>query len=745
MPSEHDTPEPVADTGLGRAQPHARVRVLLPLPLPTAYDYAVPEGMALSPGDFVSVPFGRRDLIGVVWDETGAGDRAAPDSRLKSVLSRLDVPPLPRQSRQFVEWVADYTLAPRGAVLKMSMSVPAALEPPSVATAYARPTALPPDIRLTPSRTKVLDVLAAAPSLPRSELAREAGVGPAVIDGMVKAGGLVPVQIPDVMKPAAPDLSLAGPVLSAEQGGAASDLRQKVIAARFTATLLDGVPGSGKTEVYFEAVAEALSHGGNVLVLLPEIALSAQWLARFETRFGVAPVVWHSDLGQARRRAVWRAVAEGRAPVVVGARSALFLPHHDLGLIVVDEEHDASFKQEEGVVYNARDMAVVRAHIGEIPVVLATATPSLETVVNVETGKYSRLHLPERHAGATMPTVQAIDMRSDPPPRGSWLSEPLRKAIEETLTAGEQGMLYLNRRGYAPLTLCRKCGHRLQCPRCTAWLVEHRATARLQCHHCGYNVRLPERCPSCEAEDSLTACGPGVERLAEEVASLFPAARTVLAASDTMTGPRAAAELVTMIENHETDLIIGTQIVAKGYHFPKLTLVGVIDADLGLAGGDLRAAERTYQMLYQVSGRAGRGEHPGRVLLQTYMPEHPVMKALVAEDRDGLLAAERKAREAAGMPPFGRLVALIVSGSDEVSVDEAARELGRKAPRGAGISVLGPAPAQMAILRGRHRRRLLLKADRTVPVQAVVSEWLLRADVQRNIRVQVDVDPYSFF
>jgi primosomal protein N' (replication factor Y) (superfamily II helicase) len=481
-----------------------------------------------------------------------------------------------------------------------------------------------------------------------------------------------------------------------------------------------------------------------VLVLLPEIALSAQFLARFADRFGALPAQWHSDLGHAERRDTWRGVAEGGVTVVAGARSALFLPFADLGLIVVDEEHDASFKQEDGVIYHARDMAVVRASLAKLPIVLASATPSLETTINIEQQRYSRIHLPARHGAAQLPDIRVIDMRRAKPERQRFLAPPVVAALTETLAAGEQAMLFLNRRGYAPLTLCRSCGFRLQCPNCTAWLVEHRFHGRLQCHHCGHGEPLPPLCPNCGDAASFAACGPGVERLAEEMSSRFPMARVAVMASDTLIGPRAAAALVESVEKHEIDVLIGTQVVAKGHHFPMLTLVGVVDADLGLSGGDLRAAERTYQLLHQVAGRAGRAERPGTVYLQTYMPEHPVMRALIADDRDRFLAAEAEARRAHGWPPFGRLAALIISGVDDESAELATRAFARAQPHMPGIEVLGPAPAPLAVLRGRHRRRFLLKTRRGINIQAVLREWVGKVKVPASVRVQVDVDPYSF-
>jgi len=719
----------------------SRVSVLLPLSLGTTYDYRVPDGLSLNVGDVVRIPLGPRVISGVVW---GAGEDAIEDKRLKDVVARHDCPPFPDVSRRFVTWVARYTMHMPGAILKMALSVPDALEPPNPITAYSAGD-VPDGLHMTPARRRVLDAAANGPPRIAAELSREAGVSSGVVKSLANAGALKPVFIAAVAMPPAPDADHPGPKLSNDQNVAALRLVDAVEAGGFGVTLVDGVPGAGKTEVYFQAVAKALRQSRQVLVLLPEIALSAQWFKRFRRRFGAAPVEWHSDLTHGQRRVNWRAVAEGGAKVVVGARSALFLPFQDLGLIVVDEEHEGAFKQEDGVIYNGRDMAVVRAQLGNIPIALVSATPSLETVVNAEQGRYDRVHLTTRHAGAVLPEIGAIDLLKTPPDRGNWLSPPLRGAVTETLAAGEQALLFLNRRGYAPLTLCRRCGHRFQCPRCTAWLVEHRLAGRLQCHHCGYGATPPERCPSCDAKESLVACGPGVERLAEEVALAFPRARTIIAASDNIYSPRAAAELVAQIETHQVDIVIGTQIIAKGYHFPLLTLVGAVDADLGLQGGDLRAAERTYQLLYQVAGRAGRGKKPGRVLLQTFMARHPVIQALTAGDREKFLAAEQDARRAVEMPPFGRLVALIVSGTDEAAVDEGARNLGRTAPNNEMIQVFGPAPAPFALLRGRHRRRLLLKAKREVNVQAAVRDWLARAQWPKKVRVQVDVDPYSFF
>ena len=732
-----------------------RVPVMLPYPFAGPFDYSVPPDLDPLPGDVVLVTLNRREAVGVVWD--AATDDRVPDGRLKPIGGIIDTPPMRPALRRFIDWVAAYTLAPPGEVMAMALRVVApGLGTPAAGWRRADPVpegsitgaritgARITGARITKARQKVLDALGAREPRAAGDLASAAGVGVGVVRAMADAGLLVPAALPLTPPFAMPDPEHPGEFLSPDQRAAAAALRQATEDKKFSVALLDGVTGSGKTEVYLEAVAECLRQGRQALVLLPEIALSSQWLERFERRFGVAPAVWHSDLTSRVRRTTWRAVAEGAAPVVVGARSALFLPFPDLGLVVVDEEHETAFKQEEGVVYHARDMAVVRARLCSAPAVLVSATPSLETLANVEAGRYHRFTLPTRHGGATMPAVTAIDMRATPPERGRFLAPPLVMAIRDTMQRGEQAMLFLNRRGYAPLTLCRHCGHRMQCPNCTAWLVEHRVRRTLQCHHCAHTVPIPAECPACGAAHSLVPVGPGVERITEEAIALFPEARRLVMASDTITGPHAAASAARAIADREVDLIIGTQIVAKGWHFPHLTLVGVVDADLGLAGGDLRAGERTVQLLHQVAGRAGRAEAPGRVLLQTFSPEHPVMQALVAGDLSAFMARELAQRMPGHWPPYGRLAALVVSADAAALADALARDVGRAAPRGSGIEVLGPAPAPLAILRGRHRRRLLLKTRRDVAVQPLLRDWLAKVAVPRGARVDVDVDPVSF-
>jgi primosomal protein N' (replication factor Y) len=742
--SSDSAPQPQADgdaSSPGESVENT-IKVLLPLPLADAYDYRVPEGMVVVSGNFVVVPLGKREMVGVVW---GAGSGDVPSAKLRDVIDILPAQPMADAMRRFVDWVSAYTLMPPGAVLRMAMSVPSALEAPKTEFVY-RPAARSDDseLKLTAARRRVLEALKDGPAMAAAELAHLAGVGSSVVKAMASIGLLEAVERTVRRSFAQPDGLRDGPTLSPAQKAAADGLVEKVRAHTFSATLLDGVPGAGKTEVYFEAIAAALAAGRQVLVLLPEIALTAQWLKRFEDRFGALPASWHSGLTSLERRETWRAIAEARVNVVVGARSALFMPFAKLGLIVVDEEHDQSFKQDEGVVYNARDMAVVRARLESAPIVLASATPSLESVTNVTAGRYSALHLPGRHGGHQLATLSAVDMRREPPARGRWLSPPVVEPMKQTMAAGEQTLLFLNRRGYAPITLCRACGKGLECPQCSAWLVEHRFRRTLICHHCGYTEPPARDCRHCGAVDQFVACGPGVERLAEEALELFPEARLELFTSDSLMNRDEANAAVERMEKGEIDILIGTQMAAKGHHFPNLTLVAVIDADLGLNGGDLRAAERTFQLLYQVAGRAGRDGRPGRALIQTHNPEHAVMQALVSGDRDRFVEVELHDRSLAGMPPYGRLASLIVSGPDPAAVDNVCAALARHAPQQEGVSVLGPSVAPMALLRGRHRRRFLLKASRDIAVQPLLHAWLQHIGLPGSVRLQVDVDPYSF-
>ncbi len=706
-------------------------------------DYRAPEG-GVRRGAFVAVPLGPRQVLGVVW---GPGEGGLDPSKIKAVSAVLDVPLMRPAMQAFLDRAADYTLTPIAAMLRLATRVPGLGEPPGMRKVY-RPGSGEPE-RMTPARRRVLEVLAehGGAGLTLTELSAAASVSTGVVRGLVEHGAVSEAAAPREMPMPRLDAARAGKALSADQGQAASVLMSAVRAGGYGTTLLKGVTGSGKTEVYLEAVAEALKAGRQALVLLPEIALTAGFIARVEARFGARPAEWHSGVGPGERRRNWAAVASGEAQLVVGARSALFLPYARLGLIVVDEEHDPSYKQEDGALYNARDLAVLRASIEGAAVVLASATPSLESWANAEAGKYARLDLPERFGVARMPQMRAIDLRADPPEHGRWLSPTLLAEIRQRLAAGEQSLLFLNRRGYAPLTLCRACGHQIGCEDCDARMVEHRFRQRLVCHQCGRERAIPTACPSCGEEGTLMALGPGVERLAEEVVSLFPEARVAVLSSDMAMSARALKERIEAIAEGAADIVIGTQLVAKGHNFPLLTLVGVIDADLGLQGGDLRAAERTFQLVHQVAGRAGRADRAGLALIQTHVPGHPVMQAILKGTDEDFWRAEAAARARAGAPPYGRMAGVIVSGADGNRVSAAAKALAATAPvlTRAGAQVFGPAPAPIARIRGQHRMRLLVKAPKGVAIQGPLAAWRAGVKLPPNVRVAIDIDPQSFF
>jgi primosomal protein N' (replication factor Y) len=713
--------------------------VLIPMPLPEAFDYAEPDDMALQLGEVVAVPLGPNLVRGVV---IGLRDAAGGNRPLKAVAGRMETPPLPPQSLAFIDWAARYSADQPGQPLAIALRGSRApkARPERVLALTGKPPTRP-----TPARSKVLAAAAQAPLAPTA-LARAAGVSAGVVAGLVADGVLAPkVREPHDAFPD-PDPSRPGARLNVSQAAALGELKAMLSEGGFAVALLDGVTGSGKTEVYLEAAAAALASDpeGQVLILLPEIALTQAVIARVAERFGAEPAEWHSGVAPQKRRRVWEAAATGGCRIVVGARSALFLPFRKLRLIVVDEEHDGSYKQEDGFIYQARDLAVARAKIGDAPVLLASATPSLETLWNAETGRYRWLRLKARAGGAQLPRIELLDLRQDPPDVGRWLSPPLIVAMRETLSRGEQVLLFLNRRGYAPLVLCRACGERLKAPDTESWLVEHRYSGRLICHLTGFSMPRPVACPHCGAKDSLVSVGPGVERVEEEARELFPAARLAVFSSDTVPNAEAARALIEAMAAGEIDILVATQGAAKGHNFPHLTLVGVVDADLGLRGGDLRAAERTFQLLEQVAGRAGRHAKPGRALLQTFAPEHPVMQALAAQDRDAFVAVEMGERRAAGLPPFGRLGAVIVSGPDPAALEQFCGDFAAASPNAEGVDVFGPADAPFSLVRGRRRKRFLVRADRGVDLSAYLAAWRARVKVPGAIRLTIDVDPYSF-
>jgi primosomal protein N' (replication factor Y) len=715
------------------------VAVMVSVSVEGPYSYRVPRGMSVTRGSIVAVPLVGRPTLGVVWGEPK--DNFA-HNRLKDILVAYDVPPLSDELLKTVDWVSRYTLAPPGLVLRSVLRSSEALEPDRPVTAY-RATGDVPE-RMTPARARVLDVVADGEAWSKTLLVGNSGVSPSVIEGLERAGALERLEIaapPIVLRP---DPDAAAPTLSGEQSSALAKIRE-IDPQHFGVALLDGVTGGGKTEVFFEAVADTLRAGRQALVLLPEIALTGTFLDRFTRRFGTRPAEWHSDMTPAQRTRTWRGINDGTARAVVGARSALFLPFHDLGLVVLDEEHDGAYKQNDGVNYHARDMAVVRARFAEARVILSSATPSVESRNNANSGRYKHVLLTSRYAAQALPDITALDMREEPPEKGEWIAPRLAREIFATLDRGEQALLFLNRRGYAPLTLCKSCGHQYQCPDCDAWLVEHRFRGVLMCHHCGHEQRRPKACTACGTDDSLIPIGPGIERIAEEVSLRFPEARTVILSSD-MGSNAQLRERFAEIERGEYDLIIGTQLVAKGHHFEKLTLVGVLDADLGLAHGDPRAAEKTFQILTQVTGRAGRASKAGRAFLQTWHPTHPVMEAMVKQDREAFYAHELEVRAEGQLPPFGRLAALIVSASEHADATNFARKLLSAAPQAEGLRLFGPADAPVAMVRGRHRVRLLAQSPRDFDLSGYVRFWLTSAErVSGNLRVQVDIDPMSFY
>ncbi len=721
----------------------ALVSVLTTQPLGRALDYKAPEG-GCHLGAFVEVPLGPRKVLGVVW---GPGKGDYDISKIRSVIRVLDAAPMRLEMREFLMRAAAYTLTPMPAMLRLATRAPGLGDPPSMRKVYRRGTAEP--SRMTDARGRVLDTLAEYGDLSFTlkELAELAGVTASVVKGLVAQDAVFEEDSPRDVPFGRMDPDLPSKELTDDQAAGASALAEGVASQTYGTTLLRGVTGSGKTEVYLEAIAAALRAGRQALVLLPEIALTEQFFTRVQERFGAKPAEWHSGATMTERRRIWRMVGQGQAQLVIGARSALFLPFQNLGLIVVDEEHDTSYKQEEGVLYNARDMAVLRASICGAQVVLASATPSLESWANVEAGKYKRLDLTSRFGPAVMPAMGAIDMRAEPLASDKWVSPTLQVEVTKRLEKGEQAMLFINRRGYAPITLCRACGHQIGCDDCDARMVEHRFLKRLVCHQCGESKPMPEACPSCDAVGKMAPVGPGVERLGEEAALLWPDAKIATLSSDMYASARALKAEIAAISAGAADIIIGTQLVAKGHNFPNLTLVGVIDADLGLMGSDLRAAERTFQLMRQVAGRAGRAEAPGTALLQTYQPEHPVIRAILAGDEEAFWAAEAAERKQAGVPPYGRMAGIILSGPDVAQVFDAGNMLARQdAPlRAVGAQVFGPAPAPIARVRGRHRVRLLVKADKSVPLQEALAKWVAQLRLKGDLRVAVDIDPQSFY
>ena len=718
------------------------VAVLTTQPLDTPLDYYAPQG-GCRPGAFVTVPLGPRIVIGVVW---GRGEGGYEASKIRTIHNVIDVAPMREELRSFLIKASAYTLTPLSAMLRLATRAPGLANPPSMQSVYRR-TGTSPD-RETEARKRVLALFEDYGGGPftKRELAQLAGVSDSVVSGLEAQQVLQKIETPKDRPFPAFDLTRQGKKLTSQQVFARDEMTRLNAQEGFDAILLHGVTGSGKTEVYLEAVADQISKGGQVLVLLPEIALTSEFIQRVEARFGQKPAEWHSGVTMTERRRIWKMVGQGGAQLVVGARSALFLPFQSLRLIVVDEEHDPSYKQEDGVLYNARDMAVLRASLAGSKIILASATPSLESWSNAKSGKYNLITLADRFGKSQLPDLSVIDMRTEKLPSNRWISTVLQRHIAQRIERNEQSLLFLNRRGYAPTTLCRACGHQVGCEHCDARMVEHRFQKRLMCHQCGETKAIPEACPACGVEGKLAVVGPGVERLAEEAAALFPDAQTSILSSDLFSSARALKDKIKEIAEGQSDIIIGTQLVAKGHNFPRLTLVGVIDTDLGLHGSDLRASERTFQLVQQVAGRAGRKETKGLALLQTHQPDHPVIQAILRGNDEAFWTAEAEGRQGAEMPPFGRLAGIIISATNQEDAFDLGNALARNTEmlRRSEISVFGPASAPIARVRGRFRVRLLLKAAKSAPMQQAIAQWLKTVKPRKDVRLSVDIDPQSF-
>ena len=719
------------------------VSVLTTQPIDRLLDYKAPkEGVKL--GSFVEVPLGPRKVIGVVWCE-GKGD--FDKNKIRTISNRLDVPEMQPKMMEFLSRAGQYTLTPMNGMLKLATRAPGLANPPSMKTVYIKGDAEAD--RMTPARERVLNTLRDTTDMQftAKELTESAKVSISVIKGLVLQGAVLELESPRDLPYAQLDPFSPSQKLTFDQKAAGEILRKNIRLNEYNTTLLRGVTGSGKTEVYLEAVSECLSLGKQALILIPEIALTVEFLDRLKKRFGEKPAQWHSGVTMTEKRRCWRMVAEAKAQVVVGARSSLYLPFKNLGLIVVDEEHDISYKQEDGVLYSARDMAVMRASIEQASVVLASATPSLETWANADIGKYNRVDLTERFGDARIPEILAIDMRDQPMERNSWISPHLKNEVELRLERGEQSLLFLNRRGYAPITVCRKCGDQVGCEQCDARMVEHRFHGYLMCHQCGDTKEMPNVCPSCSEVDCLTAVGPGVERLAEEAQEKFPNSKISVLSSDMLISAQALKRRIKEIALGDADIIIGTQLVAKGHNFPLLTLVGVIDSDLALMGGDLRAAERTFQLMRQVAGRAGRADKKGIAFLQTHQPEHSVIKAILKGDEEEFWESEAQQRRLNNMPPFGRLAGIILKGPNLNDVFNLANDMVKNAHilNLINAQIYGPAPAPIARVRGNHRVRILVKASKETMLQNSLMKWKNSFKIPKDVQVTIDIDPQSFY
>lgn len=714
-------------------------QIQLAMPFNEGFDYAVPNGIILKLGDFVEVPLGGQNKIGIVW---GFDTPKTNIEKIKPIKSKLNISPLSAELMNFIEWVAKYLVVYRGNILSQVLRPYEAL----LNGPYINKITLGDkfDEKLTPQRKTIIEFLKGKnASYTRKELSDETKVSMATIGAMIKNSMLIETKVEVDLPFESPNLLGNTAQLNSQQEAA----KNAIIEAKgFAPFLLDGVTGSGKTEVYLEAIAQILEQDKNsqILILLPEIALTQAVIARIEERFKAKPIEWHNEISMPNKRRAWRQINNGNAKIIIGARSALFLPFKNLQAIIVDEEHDTSYKQDDGLRYQARDLAVVRAKFANAKIILASATPSLETRNNANTNKYRHLLLTNRFGSAALPNIELVNLKDFPPPKDKWLSPLMIEAIADSLSRKEQALLFLNRRGFAPVVLCKKCGHRFMSPNSSSWLVEHKYSNRLVCHLTGYSIPKPINCPECNGYDSLTSIGPGVERIALEAKEIFPNAKIEVFSSDIAQNPKSVRELIERMENGEIDILVGTQIVAKGHNFPLLTFVGIVDGDLGLKGGDPRAGERTYQLLTQVAGRAGRTGLKSKAMIQTFYPENDAFQALLNNDREGFLNIETQMRSMAGLPPFGRLACLHIMAKNETALNEAKEIVNNALINAEGIEIWGPAPPPIALVRGWHRLRYLVRAEKNVDLSAFILAWRKRIKLPPSIRLIIDIEPYSF-
>ncbi|UZJ60166.1 primosomal protein N' [Pseudomonas sp. KU26590] len=738
--------------------PDAILRLALPSPLRRLFDYLAPAGVprsALQPGMRLRVPFGRREMIGVLVEVVEHSD--VPADKLKPAIAVLDAEaPLPPALFKLCLWTAQYYQHSLGDTFSWALPVLLRQGEPAEARQerfwHAAPDASIDDPRIAraPKQKEALRTLAQHPHGVAHQLLSKLMLNRDSLN-LLLAKGLVTVEVRGHGSAERHEHWLAQPELplNTEQRAAYEAIRSGF--GSFHASLLAGVTGSGKTEVYLQLIRETLEAGKQALVLIPEINLGPQTLARFEQRFNARIALLHSAVNDRDRLDAWLAARDGEADIIIGTRSALFTPMKNPGLIIIDEEHDGSYKQQEGLRYHARDLALVRAHQEDIPIVLGSATPSLESLHNAHTGRYALLRLNQRAGGAQQPRFLRLDVKSRPLDSG--ISGPMQQAIGQTLAAGQQVLVFLNRRGFAPTLLCHDCGWLSECPRCDARMTVHQRSGELRCHHCGHVERVPRNCPACGKVD-LRPVGAGTERAEERLAILFPDYPVLRVDRDSTSRKDAMNQLFATIQKGQPCILVGTQMLAKGHHFPRVTLVSILDADGGLFSGDFRASERMAQLIVQVAGRAGRAEEPGRVIIQTHLADHPLLIQLTEQGYFAFAEQALSERRAAGLPPFSHLALLRAEahkpGQAEGFLDEACTEAERllKDMALGGIELLGPVPAPMERRAGRYRAQLLVQANARAPLHKLLATWLLTLENMpsgRQVRWSLDVDPVDLY